>query len=228
MSHPLDNIVWHALTGPHAHLAIGRGKARHYPRDIAPFSAIEESTASAYGDLARDLPPNGEARLFRLSDEALPAGWEKVDAFPAIQMTARHAIGNVEPSRAVSTLSAADTRMMLELVAAAKPGPFGQRTPELGTYLGIRENGHLLAMAGERMRAPGYVELSSICTHPDARGRGLAADLMLRLMRTVLERGEVPVLHVRHENTAAIRLYRRLGFEVRREFWVLTRKPSAA
>ena len=31
------------------------GKARHYPRDMAPFSAIEEPTAAAYADLAHDL-----------------------------------------------------------------------------------------------------------------------------------------------------------------------------
>jgi predicted GNAT family acetyltransferase len=77
------------------------------------------------------------------------------------------------------------------------------------------------------MLGPGYVELSAICTHPDARGRGLAAHLTRQLMRAALDRGEIPFLHVRVQNEAAISLYERVGFAVRREIWVLWRKPAA-
>jgi len=115
---------------------------------------------------------------------------------------------------------------MMELVALTKPGPFEARTLQLGTYLGVREGGRLLAMAGERLRVPGYVELSAICTYPEATGRGLAAYLCRLLMLTAANRDEVHFLHVRPENPAA-ELYRRLGFEVRRQLWVLWRKPVA-
>jgi predicted GNAT family acetyltransferase len=116
---------------------------------------------------------------------------------------------------------------MMGLVTITSPGPFGARTCQLGTHLGVRENGSLVAMAGERMRVPGYVELSAICTHPVARERGLAAHLTRHLMKAALDRGEMPFLHVRPENKAAVSLYERLGFEVRREMWILWRKPAA-
>jgi len=226
MSEPLDNPVWHSLIGAHAHFASGEGLARHYPRDVAPFSGIESASAAAYADLAAHLPPTAEARLFRPTDEPLPEGWIKVDAFPMLQMVARNAPIAASGAPSPAILNSEDIGAMMELVAIAKPGPFGARTPQLGAYLGIREGGHIIALAGERMRVPGYVELSGICTHPSARGRGLAARLTGRLMQAALARGDVPFLHVRAENRAAVSLYRRLGFEVRREIWVLWHKPA--
>lgn len=219
----LDNPVWHALGDPHHAHALGQGLARHYPRDIAPFSAIAESSTQAYDDLAAALPAKTEARLFRPGIEALPHGWEELDSIPMLQMVARTA-----PDRrggSVSVLSKVDLPSMLDLVAATKPGPFGARTPLLGRYVGIKEEGRLLAMAGERMRLPGYVELSAICVHPDARGRGHAADLVVRLMQMAFEQGDVPFLHVRPDNRAAVALYRWLGFETRRELVVTWRRP---
>lgn len=220
----LDNPVWFALTGPHGVHALGRGAARHYLRDIAPFSAIAEPSPQAYADLAADLPAKTEARLFRPDAEPLPQGWEELDRFAMLQMVARHApAACVGP---VSTLSAADVPAMMDLVAASKPGPFGPRTPLLGRYLGVWQGDRLVAMAGERLRLPGHVELSAICVHPDARGRGHAAELTRRLMRQVLKGGDVPFLHVRPDNVGAVALYKRLGFEVRRELVVLWRRPA--
>lgn len=222
-SNHLDNPVWHALAGPHRAHAIGRGLALHYPRDMAPFSAIAESSARAYADLAADLPPQTEARLFRPSEEALPLSWEQLDAFSMLQMVA----ANAPPAGACLAvpLSEADGPAMMELVAAAKPGPFGVRTPALGRYLGVRHEGQLVAMAGERLRLPGHVELSAICVHPDARGRGHGATLTLALMRLAFDGGEVPFLHVRPENAGAVGLYEKLGFRTRRELVVLWRRP---
>jgi ribosomal protein S18 acetylase RimI-like enzyme len=219
----LDNPVWHALTGPHRAHALGRGAARHYPRDIAPFSAIAEPSEQAYADLAADLPVNAEARLFRPSDEPLPAGWEELDRFPLLQMVASRDPGDVDV--ATTSLTSADSAAMLDLVAATKPGPFGPRTPLLGRYLGIWHGGSLVAMAGERLRVTGHVELSGICVHPEARGMGYAAALTRRLMRLAFEGGEVPFLHVRPDNVGAVALYKRLGFETRRELVVLWRRP---
>ena len=223
MEHVLDNPVWHALIGPHRAHAVGHGLARHYPRDMAPFSAIVEASDAAYADLAVDLPPGTEARLFRPCEEPLARGWQQLDGFAMLQMIARAVPKHV--SEVGTVLSEADSRAMADLVAIAKPGPFGPRTPLLGQYFGVRDGDRLLAMAGERMRLPGYVELSAICAHPEARGRGYAAGLTLQLMQLAFDRGEVPFLHVRPDNAAAVALYRRLGFETRRELVVTWRRP---
>jgi predicted GNAT family acetyltransferase len=227
MEHVLDNVVWHALTGSHQSLAIGRGQGRHYPRDVAPFSAIADPTPLAYAALAADLPSSAEARLFRPTMEVLPAGWAEAGVFPMLQMVAERvpsvSDGGLQPVR----LGPADVPHMLELAAISQPGPFAARTVELGAYLGIRHEGKLVAMAGERMRVPGYIELSAICSHPAARGRGYATLLTRALMRSVFHRGEVPFLHVRPDNVRAIALYKGLGFALRRELVVLWRKPMA-
>ena len=219
----LDNPVWHALTGPHRAHALGRGAARHYPRDIAPFSAIAEPSEQAYADLAADLPVNSEARLFRPSVEPLPDGWEELDRFPLLQMVASGPSNGAEI--AASLLAVADVAAMMDLVAATEPGPFGPRTPLLGRYLGIWQGDRLVAMAGERLRVPGHVELSAICVRPEARGKGYAAALTGRLMRLAFEGGEVPFLHVRPDNVGAVALYKRLGFATRRELVVMWRRP---
>jgi ribosomal protein S18 acetylase RimI-like enzyme len=219
----LDNPVWYALTGPHRGHAIGSGLARHYPRDVTPFSAIAEPTEAAYADLAVDLPGNTEARLFRPSVEPLPDGWEELDRFPMLQMVAGGPSNGSDI--AASLLTAADTAAMMGLVAVATPGPFGPRTPLLGRYLGIWHSDRLVAMAGERLRVPGHVELSAICVDPAARGKGYAAALTSRLVQLAFEGGEVPFLHVRPDNVGAIGLYKRLGFETRRELVVLWRRP---
>jgi ribosomal protein S18 acetylase RimI-like enzyme len=219
---PLDNPVWHALIGPHRVHATMRGRAAHYPRDMAPFSAIEAATTQAYADLAVDLPSGTEARLFRPVEEPLPPGWEQLDSFPMLQMVATNPPERVDTT--FETLSDTDSPAMLELVAAAKPGPFAPRTIALGSFLGIRRAGRLVAMAGERLRVPGHVELSAIAVHPDARGQGLGVRLTRVLMAQVFARGEVPFLHVRPENSA-VALYQRLGFRTRRELRVVWRRP---
>jgi predicted GNAT family acetyltransferase len=104
---------------------------------------------------------------------------------------------------------------MMALVEMAQPGPFAAGTYRLGTYLGIRVDGRLAAMAGERMRLDGYTEISAVCTHPDFRGRGYPSELIGALSNAILDRGELPFLHVFDDNLAASALYRKLGFTLR-------------
>jgi ribosomal protein S18 acetylase RimI-like enzyme len=225
MSEPLDNPVWHALTGPHARFAFGRGAARHYPRDVAPFSAIAEPTASAYRDLAADLLPGLETRLFRPTDEATPPGWETISARPIVQMVADGAMPEPAATDSIVTLGEADAEEMLALAEAARPGPFGRRTALLGHHAGFRREGRLVAMAGERFQLPGYVELSAICVDPDWRGMGFGSGLTRYLAHRARAHGEIPFLHVFPENPAMM-VYARLGFRERTRLRVLWRRPK--
>jgi ribosomal protein S18 acetylase RimI-like enzyme len=224
--HPLDNVVWRALTTVHASIAVGDGLARHYPRDMAPFSAVAEPTASAYADLAEGLGPGIEARLFRPYEEPAPLGWETLSARPIIQMIAEEP-GASGDNASIGALTMDDVPDMLALAEVTKPGPFSARAVLLGNYVGLREstNGRLIAMAGERFRLPGYVELSAICVHPDARRRGLGRALTQYLMQVAFERGEIPFLHVFPSNPAAT-LYAELGFRERARPWVIWRRPA--
>ena len=127
-------------------------------------------------------------------------------------------------------LGATDVPEMLELVAQTEPGPFLSRTIELGDYLGIRREGALVAMAGERFHLDGWTEISAVCTSPDHRGRGLASQLVGALIASIQRRSQRAFLHVLSTNTAAIGLYEQLGFEVRqtRTITVVTREAPSA
>jgi GNAT superfamily N-acetyltransferase len=226
VSERLDDPVWHALTGPHARFAFGRGAARHYPRDVAPFSAIAEPTAAAFGDLAADLPPGFEPRPFRPTKEATPPGWEAISARPIVQMVADGTMPEPTAMDSIVPLGTADADAMLALAEAARPGPFGRRTALLGGYVGIRRGGRLVAMAGERFRLAGYVELSAICVDPDWRGIGFGSCLTRYLAHRARAHGEIPFLHVFPENPAMM-VYARLGFRERARLWVLWQRPQA-
>jgi GNAT superfamily N-acetyltransferase len=225
---PLDNPVWYALAGPHARFAVGPGQARHYPRDIAPFSAIAEPTPSAYVDLAADLPDQAEVRLFRPEKEPVPVGWESIGATQIVQMVLDvSALPERLPAETrITHLGGTDVPEMRALAEAVKPGPFGPRTIELGTYVGVRDpqTGRLIAMGGERFRLERHVELSAIAVHEGVRGHGLGAAITAGLARAAIARGRVPFLHVFPDNPAA-GLYPRLGFRERARLWVLWRRP---
>jgi ribosomal protein S18 acetylase RimI-like enzyme len=213
----LDDPVGASLRGAHAHLAVGAGRVVRYDPGVASFAAVPaDPTPADWADLAALLGPGGFADLFS-SPAAPPADWEPVFTLPGLQLVA----GSLPPAPAerveVVELGAGDVPDMLALVEESRPGPFWQRTHEMGTYLGVREGGALVAMTGERLRPPGWTEISAVTTAPRARGRGLAGLLVTEAARRIRARGEEPFLHVAADNTSAIRLYEALGFEVRRE-----------
>jgi predicted GNAT family acetyltransferase len=90
----------------------------------------------------------------------------------------------------------------------------------LGTFLGVKVDGRLVAMAGERMKPGGYTEITAVCVHPDHRGRGYAQELLGAIARQIAACGEIPFLHVFSDNDSAIALYRRQGMEIRRRLHV--------
>ena len=212
--HVLDNPVWHALTGPQQKVAEGTANALRYDPDIAVFAAVpDDAPASTWDELRQLVGPNAVAALF-YEPRALPAEWDRVFRFPTLQMVGA-AVASGECADA-AVLGPDDVGDMLALVARTRPGPFERRTIELGEYVGVRDDdGALIAMAGMRMHAPGYIEVSAVCTDERARGRGLGTELVRDVVGRIRDRGETPILHVVEENVTAIRLYEALGFETR-------------
>ena len=211
----LDDPVWNALSTTHASFAEGDKLAKRYPVDIAPFAATHSQSAESYDSLAQLLGIDGTAALVGVAMPDLPGGWTVVRSVNSSQMVWN---GPVPPTveQSMVDLNISHIQEMIELVELAKPGPFRIRTPELGSYIGIREAGQLVAMAGERLRLPGYTEISAVCTRPDLRGRGYASSLVSALIQKIIGRNETPFLHVRAENVGARHVYEKLGFETRR------------
>jgi ribosomal protein S18 acetylase RimI-like enzyme len=228
--HPLDNVIWQALTTRQIHCAESCGDARRFLREITLLSAFQEPSDKGYDSLAKLVGPGGTGALFLEEPYTTRPGWELIAGPPLLQMIFENGNMPTQPDTSRSTaatileLGQRDSPEMVELATLTKPGPFGTRTHELGTYLGIRrrvsdrvsEKEKLIAMAGERLKVPGHTEVSAVCTHPDHTGQGFAAILMTEVMRRIIARSETPFLHVREDNLRAIELYHRLGFRTRR------------
>ncbi|HTL84251.1 MAG TPA: GNAT family N-acetyltransferase [Acidimicrobiia bacterium] len=213
----LDNPVWHALTGRQAHLSEGTDLALRYDPEVAVFAGMPDAPGpDAWKSLGTLLGSGGVAGVFQGGTKlAPPADLDVLFALPGLQMVATTALG--EPDPAFVPLTVDDVPDMLALVERTRPGPFFGRTIEMGTYLGVRDEGRLVAMTGVRIQWDGYTEISAVCTDEDHRNRGLAARLVRAVAHEIETRGEVPILHVASENANAIALYEKLGFATRTE-----------
>lgn len=214
----LDDVIRAALTQGHAGLALSHGTALRYPADIAPFG-----TARNLADL---WPLAAEPlALTTATPPSLPEGLTAALSFPLLQMVAeRPFVASEAETLTLADLSLADLDQVMELVSETRPGPFGPRTLTMGRYVGIRQGGRLVAMAGERMALTHATEISAVCTRPETRGQGLAARLICHVAAGIQGAGRLPFLHVKADNPAR-GLYERLGFRIRAElcFTLVTR-----
>jgi ribosomal protein S18 acetylase RimI-like enzyme len=217
VTHPLDNPVLSSLTGAHASLALTHGRAVRYPADVSPFCALAaDPDKAAWADAARLVSP-GEVVAFPgqlTGPRTAPPGWELDWLGDGVQLIATAV--DAKSDEEALPLGPADVPDMLRLTQLTKPGPFLPRTIEMGSYLGIRRDGKLIAMAGERLRPPGWTEISAVCSDPAWRGQGLASRLTRAVAAGIIARGDTPFLHAVISNTKAIRLYKELGFTLRR------------
>jgi predicted GNAT family acetyltransferase len=214
MRHILDRPIWSALGTAHASLAEGNEKARRYPPSIVPFAASADETPESLEAL-ENLPEADETMLLvEAGPIAIPRGLAAVSEALAVQMIAERPHERVTDSR-IQPLSEADAEEMLALATLTKPGPFTRRAQNLGTFWGIKAEGRLIAMAGQRLRQTGFAELSGLCTHPQFQRRGLGTLLFRFVAGEIAARGETAYLHAYANNTPAIGLYRSLGFRLR-------------
>lgn len=212
-SHVLDRAAAASLAGPHAAFARRHGRAVRYDPDVAVFAALDDADdPRAWADAVHLVEPGTPLVLPGVTQ--CPDSWELVRMLDGIQMEGSGV--DPEPDPEAVVLGPDDVPEILDLIARTDPGPFRPRTIELGTYLGIRRDSALIAMAGERMHPPGWTEISAVCTDPAHRGQGLAARLVRAVAAGIAQRGETPFLHAAADNESAIRLYEKLGFTLRR------------
>ena len=224
MTHVLDRPAWHALRSRQAYLAVGEGRALRYRSDHALFAATADDGPENLAALSALIREHGPAILLQTEVREVP-GTTVEKAALGLQMIADTVVPP-DPVPDLLELGDADAAEMLALATLTEPGPFFTRTHRLGGFIGIRREGRLIAMAGERMKLTGYTEVSGVCTHPDYRGQGLAGALMRIVAARILASGETPFLHAYADNKGAIALYETLGFRARSEMAVRFLAPA--
>jgi len=207
------NPVWHALHTKHRHLAVSAGDACRYPAEVVPFAAVAAPTSVALRQLHSLLTPGESVWLIGENYPRLPE-LRFEETLDCLQLILPEAVAPPDPTIEIVRLSDANAAEMVALTDLAFPGFFRIRTCEMGSYYGVRSDGELIAMGGERLMLEGYSEISGVCTHPAHRGKGLAASLIWRLVQDHRRDGLVSWLHVAAANRRALDLYLRLGFEV--------------
>ena len=230
---PLDNLVWHALNAEQKLLSevSSNGCAVRFRPDVSPFCGMRDESEESWAGLSELTGSEGVALLMGPKLSAIPSDWEPLLAEVATQWLPRN-LPLIDPRASAKTTPAEfyplqdeDVPEMLALAEMTEPGPFMPRTIEIGCYVGLRREGVLIAMAGERMRSGDWIEISAVCVHPKAQREGLGARLTLAVAESIQMQGKRPMLHVREGNEAAIALYRRIGFEFRQERYVYALRP---
>ena len=212
----LDNIAWHALSGPHLKFAVGGPTARRYEIGFSPIVAYESCEHPDFEALTQQCDIGEHLYCSGWSGPAVK-GWEILTDTSAYLMTWPGRLPELLPIKDIKILSSEDLPQVLKLAKLANLDPFGPRALELGIYLGIYEGDELVSMGWERMHAGRFREISSLATHPDYQGLGYARAILGRLLDEHLKRQEYSFLHVMHDNTHALRIYERMGFKILRE-----------
>lgn len=211
----LDRPVWSALTGPQAALAVGGARALRINPAYGPFAAAAPGHGAELADLLTDA--DDEIWLIEGAAVVAPPGTVLRKVAHLVQMVATGPVA-ADPDFACVALGEGDVPAMTALALANRPGPWGASTWRYGPFYGVRGQGRLIAMAGERLcPATGLIEVSGVCTDPAFRGQGLAARLIRQVMAGHRARGAASFLHSYADNAGAIALYRALGFALRCE-----------
>lgn len=175
-THLLDRPIWSALETRQAAFRSGEGIARRFPADVSPFVAARGGSAEDVAELVKLIPDGDDVSFLEVAPPKAPAGIAVTEG-ACFQMTVS-AFARTARDVGAQALGEQDAAEMLELALLTRPGPFRKRTHTLGRFIGVREGGRLVAMAGERLCVPGFREISAVCTHPDWQGRGLGGALL--------------------------------------------------
>ncbi|MDO3626745.1 GNAT family N-acetyltransferase [Mucilaginibacter sp. BT774] len=219
MEHVLDNPAWNALISGNENLYYGNDHIRYFARDVSPFVAFKENTNENFEELYH-MVPQGRVLLFVTPVEIeIPGPWKVLNCIKGNQMICKPGVDAGEQAVVLTTLTQEHVPQMLSLTKLTNPGPFAERTIDFGHYRGIFQDGELAAMAGQRLHAFNYAEVSAVCTHPDHTGKGYARQLLVYQINRIRAANEIPYLHVRSDNDRAIKVYESLGFVTRCNVW---------
>jgi ribosomal protein S18 acetylase RimI-like enzyme len=212
----LHNPVFNALLTGDRRLGFGNDQVKFFDEQVSPFAGLDEGYKKGFADLY-DLLPSGRKILYATAFQfTQPAGWQLTHEIKGLQFVYETGSGIKTEFSSILPLDERHTEQMIQLAKLTKPGPFGTRTIEFGSYYGIFDKETLVAMTGQRLHVENYTEISAVCTHPDHTGKGYANALMQQQMQVILQNGQQPFLHVREDNQRAISLYQRLGFSISR------------
>lgn len=229
----LSTPYWSALCTEQASLALGGPLARRFPADVIPFAGVADGSADAlealrtllapaesiyvtsdvpymHPGLVQELEFSGLQMIYPVKSELAPS--ELASSELSSSELSSSGPADRDETAPVEALSAEHIPEMIQLKAIAFPGYFGPQAAGLGNFYGVRVEGSLVAMAGERLMLPGLSEISAVCTHPQHLGRGYAAALIRRLLRAHRAEGKRSFLQAAANNTRAVGLYERLGF----------------
>jgi predicted GNAT family acetyltransferase len=214
-NHPLDRPIWTSLTSTHSAFSEGSARALRFQKDVGPFAATLDDGEQSLSELAEVLEAAGSLVISQASTFVCPPNARIKGQYVADQLVYGELKTHLPHDTRIEALDNSDAPAMVALAKLTNPGPFARRTHLLGQFWGVKSNGQLIAMAGERLKQPGYAEISGVCTHPEAQGRGYGTALCTHLREAILERGDTPYLHVFGDNKRAVTLYKALGFKVR-------------
>lgn len=215
MKHVLDNPAWNALNSGNRHLANGNDAVKYFDKEVSPFVGASEYTPENLEQLYHLLPDNSPRMLIAPTEIAFPQPWKVLGTLQGFQMVHGLSTNNNPNLPGIVTLTDEHIPQMIALTQLTNPGPFASRTIEFGHYRGIFQDEQLVAMAGQRLHAANYTEISAVCTHPNHLGNGYARRLLQYHIERMQAAGHIPYLHVRYDNDRAIQVYKDLGFEVR-------------
>ncbi|MDD2792182.1 MAG: GNAT family N-acetyltransferase [Sediminibacterium sp.] len=227
MIRSIDNPVWEALGTKQQHFNQGTAWVKFFPENVSPFIGMKNWDEADRQELLLQIPDNRSFSVMIAKEVQLPEETELIFSIPLYQMYCSALNPVDERELTVRSLSDADVPQMLELTELTRPGPFYSKTITFGNYIGLFQNNRLISMAGERLKTNGYTEVSAICTHPEFLGNGYASYLTSKVAEGIFRDGSVPFLHVRTDNAAAIRVYQKLGFQIRADVYFAVFKKRA-
>jgi predicted GNAT family acetyltransferase len=226
MDHLLDNPAWNALQTGNQQLAFGSADVKYFDKAVSPFIGLRNNTDDNFRELYELLPHDGPIVFISPIEREMPAGWQVLQHIPCYQMVYNGQVKDIQKDIELTPLRDEHIPQMLSLTKLTNPGPFAARTINFGHYYGVFDGDKLVAMTGQRMNALPYVEISAVCTHPDYLGKGYAQQLLNFHINRIIAAGNIPMLHVRHDNDRAVDVYKKVGFQIRREinFYIIKKQ----